>query len=117
MNKLTLNNKKTKALVFFLRDRTPMFSNFLVHTHPLHYVDSYKYLGFLIDSRLRFDGMLNALISTVSYKLYSLSRLRPMLTQKAALAVYKSKILTLDYSTVFQYSARVRLLICEGSIS
>lgn len=51
------------------------------------------------------------LISTITHKLYLLSRLRPMLTQKAALAVYKSKILTyLDYRAVFQYSARAPLL-------
>lgn len=37
--------------------------------------------------------------------------MRPMLTQKAALAVYKSKILAyFDYSAIFHYATRVTLL-------
>lgn len=77
MNKLTL--KKTKSL-------DPPPATFLVHTHALQYVQSYKYLGFLVDSKLKFESMMNTLIATITHKLYLLSRLRPMLTQKVALA-------------------------------
>lgn len=111
MNKLTLNIKKTKALLFFPKPNNYQIPSFVVHAQTLEYVDKYKYLGYLIDSKLLFDKLLTKLITTIVHKLYLLSKMRPMLTQKAALAIYKSKIMTFfDYSAVFHYATRVPLL-------
>lgn len=110
MNKLTVNTKKTKAMLIFPKRLDTLFPRFMVYDHSLDYVESYKYLGYIVDSRLRFEEMLNNLIAIISHKLYLLSRLRPMLTQRAAV-VYKSKILAyFDYSAVLQFSIRAPLL-------
>lgn len=101
MNKLTLNIIKIKALNFFPKSNLQLIPKFMVHGQSLDYVETYKYLGYLIDSKLKFDGLLNKLIAVIVHKLYLFSKMRPMLTQKAALAVYKSKILVyFDYSAI-----------------
>lgn len=107
MNKLTLNTKKTKAMLFFPTAKCSLLPDFLVHECALATVGSYKYLGYYLDSFLRFDKMMQTLINTVTYKLYLLAKLRPMLTRASAAAVYKSKILSyVDYSSVFQLSVK-----------
>lgn len=105
MNKLTLNIKKTKALIFFPPKKGVVIPSFKVHDQDLEFVSSYKYLGFVLDSQLKFDLMLQNLIRIVTHKLYLLAKMRSMLSLNAAIAVYKSKILTyIDYSSIFHFS-------------
>lgn len=73
MNKVTLNIKKTKALIFFPKINHQLIPKFVVHGQPLDYVEVYKYLGYMMDSKLKFDGLLNKLIATFVHKLYLLS--------------------------------------------
>lgn len=62
-------------------------------------------LGYQLDSFLRFEKMMQTPTRTVTHKLYLLAKLRPLLTRNAALAVFKSKILSyIDYSSIFHFS-------------
>lgn len=104
MNKLTLNIKKTKAMFFFQKHTLPSTPDFIVHCQPLERVIVYKYLGYHLDTQLRFELMVTNLIKTITYKIYLLRKLRSMLTLKAALVVYRSKILAyFDYCAIFHY--------------
>lgn len=107
MNKLTLNTKKTKSMNFLLHRKHPEDLNveYIVNHVPLGIVDSYKYLGYILDSNLNFGLLVSKLIHLLNYKIYLLARMRASLTQFAALSVYKSTILSLmDYVILFYSS-------------
>lgn len=110
MNKLTMNIKKTKSLFFFPRSNVPDVPNFVVHEQSLERVYTYKYLGYHLDSCLKFEILMTNLIKIMSYKIYLLRKLRDMLTSRAAFAVYRSKILSyFDYSAIFHFGSRLLL--------
>lgn len=51
--------------------------------------------------------MMQMLIRRVTYKLYLLPKMRPMLKRKASVAVYKSKVLSfMDYSLIFHFGSK-----------
>lgn len=110
MNKLTLNIKKTKLLTFFAKrgnNLTSTHVQIMANGQPLDEVFSYKYLGYQLDNVLNYDILARQLIQKIIYKLYLLSKLRPMLSMKTALLVYKSKIMSyIDYNILFYPSFR-----------
>ena len=68
----------------------------------IEYVNTYKYLGVLLDSNLTFIPFVNSTMKLVAYKVYLLSKLRKFLTSDAALKVYKAKIIPyFDYGDIF----------------
>lgn len=80
----------------------------MVQGQTLEYVAKYKYLGFILDPYLKFDDMMQSLIRTVTHKLYLLAKVRSMLTRRAAVAVYKSLVLSyIDYSSISNYLSGV----------
>lgn len=77
----------------------------------LEYVCTYKYLGVCIDNKLSFKQHVNQIIRNVSHKVYTLSKIRDRLTDKAAADVLKVMILPIiDYGDVFYLSASSQLL-------
>jgi len=64
---------------------------------------TYKYLGTHIDQHLNLSENFDQKFKKASSKLQLLKRLRPLLTQEAAIAVYKSVIISaLKYSCIIQ---------------
>lgn len=107
MNKLTINTKKTKSLTFFHNPNQGSECSFTVDGQRLESVTSYKYLGYVLDKNLNYNLMMTQLVNKMNYKIYLLAKLRPLLTKQAALAVYKSMILSyLDYNLLFYSSAK-----------
>lgn len=65
-------------------------------------VESFKYLGIWIDSRLKFNVHLNACIRNASHKIYLLQRIRNSVDKRTANIIYKSMILSLiEYGNCF----------------
>lgn len=94
-------------MTFFHNPRHGPKCRFRVKDQWLEDVESYKYLGYVLDSHLNYNLMMNQLVRKMNYKIYLLAKLRPMLTTSAALAIYKSSILSyLDYNILFLSSAR-----------
>lgn len=78
----------------------------------LEQVCTYKYLGVLVDDALSFKMHVMNVIKNVSHKVYMLGKIRPKLTETAAIMVYKSMILPLfDIGNVFYIGA------CQQSLS
>ena len=69
-NRLSLNIKKTKSMIFGTRHRVKRVFAPRLHMNnvPLDYVTTYKYLGITTDQTLNFNPNLNQIIKTVSYK-------------------------------------------------
>lgn len=62
---------------------------------PLEQVSVYKYLGVHIDSALNFKMHIKGVIKNVSHKVHMLGKIRPKLSEKAAIMVFKGMILPL----------------------
>ena len=74
--KLTVNIKKTKAMLLGIRYRLIwlIYQSLTLHGQPLDYVTSYKYLGVTLDSTLNFNKHINSVIQSVAHKIYMLSK-------------------------------------------
>ena len=102
-NKLTINTKKTKLMVFGSRSRVKKAKNVSVvmDNDRLRPVPSFKYLGVLLDSTLTYNSHISSLIRTVIHKITLLSKVKKYMTNNVALQIYKSMILPyLDYADV-----------------
>lgn len=65
-------------------------------------VEQFKYLGIILDDRLRFTPQLNSTIRSVNAKLYLLSKRRRSINIYTALTVFKSMVLPyLEYAACF----------------
>ena len=105
MNKLTINTKKTKIMYFCTTNKTKQLTpdnNNYLYGNVLQKVDSYKYLGVILDTNLNFKLHVETLLKTLRYKLYVFSKIRRFLTVQASLCIYKATILPyIDYGDIF----------------
>ena len=102
-NRLTVNTTKTKVMLFGSR-------KFITQNHkpPIHinnillsYVEDYTYLGITLDQNLNFRKHTQNVYKVAAHKVYISSKIRTYLTTKAALTIYKSKILPfIDYGDI-----------------
>ena len=101
-NKITVNLKKTKSVIFSTWHMLKKYSNPKVKLDGviLENVDHYKYLGINLDSTLNFKHM-NNLMKIVSHKLYLLSKIRKFITKAAALRIYNVMVVPyIDYGDI-----------------
>ncbi len=99
-NKLTLNTKKSKFLLFGNRqslDRTQDVK-LTINNIELERVTTFKYLGITLDECLTFDAHIDRVYKQSCGKLGSIGKVRKCLTKKLTLLLYKSLVLPyLDY--------------------
>ena len=113
LNRLTINTKKTRCIVFGSRRFTKLTDLPSLKLGPdmLHYACSYKYLGVVLDKGLNFQLHLKNTYQIASHKVYILSLLRAYLATDASLYLYKCKILLyIDYGDIFYHGAQNHLL-------
>ena len=73
--------------------------SFTIKNLDLAQVDTYKYLGVLIDVNLNFQSQHRKVVSKVNAKLAHFRKIRYLLTKKAAIMIYKCTILPmLEYA-------------------
>ena len=112
-NKLSLNIKKTKSMIFGSKHKIKRLHVPILHMNeiPLDYVTTYKYLGITTDQTLNFNSNIKQIIKTVSYKLSLLSKLKVYISTEAAIQVYKSMIIPyFDYGDVLYHCSSTNLL-------
>ena len=99
-NKLSINCKKTKYCVYGMRSvvkKSKTVDMILsLNNTVLKRVCSYKYPRyFILDDQLDFNKHMTDMISTVSHKLYLLSRVRRYLTNEASILIFKMMVLSI----------------------
>ena len=103
-NKLTVNIKKTKVMVFGTRYRVKKAHKSVkitINNRKLQMVPSFRYLGILLDSTLSYRQHISSVIRTVLHKVTLLSKVKRYLNNDVALQIYKSMILPyIDYADV-----------------
>ena len=76
------------------------------------FVDSYKYLGTILDKSLTFNKHIQQCINSVSHKLFPLSKIISYISESMAKTIYKTLIVPyLDYGDVLFINASRELLI------
>ena len=108
-NKLTINVGKTKSMYFGTTNQTKNLDyniNIKLNNTVLQSVDHYKYLGVILDKNLNFKLHIENLLKTLKYKIYTLAKLRPYLSEQTSLNIYKTTILPyIDYGDIFYQAA------------
>ena len=83
-------------------------NKFILNDQPLDYTNTYNYLGILLDRNMTLIPLLATLNSMISGKIYTLVKIRDLITMKCALTIYKQTILPLfDYSGFIIVSCNV----------
>ena len=112
-NKLSLNIKKTKCMLFGSRvrlknSRCPKLN---INDVNIDFVHQYKYLGVILDPHLTFNKHLNNIIKITAHKINLLAKVRQYLTETASLRIYKTMILPyFDYGDILYDSSSKKLL-------
>ena len=80
-NKMTINVKKTKLMQFGTHNRITHLSELDIRLdgNILGLVQTYKYLGIILDSTLTYKQYLSHIEKTVFHKIFLLRKLRPYL--------------------------------------
>ena len=94
-NKLTMNVKKTKYVLFGLKSQIKEIRvyNLYISNRLLDMVKSYKYLGITLDACLTYNRHLENCINIASHKVFLLSKVRKYMTFEASLRIYETMIL------------------------
>ena len=112
-NKLSLNIKKTKNMLFGSRHKLKRTKcdKLQINDAKLEFVSQYKYLGVILDSNLAFTKHLNNVIRIVSHKINLLAKVRRYLDNRASLLIYKTMILPyFDYGDILFMKSQKHLL-------
>ena len=97
-NCLKLNAQKTKALVLGSRYKTMnlnLENKFVLQGVDLDFTVTYNYLGVLLDKNMTLIPLLTRVRNLVSNKIYTLVKIRNLITTTCALSIYKQTILPL----------------------
>ena len=103
INKLTINTKKTKLMVFGSRSKIKKAKNvkILLNGDKIQKVPTFKYLGLVLDSTLNYNHQTSQIIRTVLHKMTLLAKMKRYLKKDVAVLIYKTMILPyLDYGDV-----------------
>ena len=112
-NKLTMNIKKTKYVIFGLRSQTRKLNNheLFIRDQKIQKVATYKYLGMVLDMNLTFNNHLQQTLNVISHKCLLLPKLRRYIDIHTAIILYKSMILPImEYGDVIYDGAKGRLI-------
>ena len=113
LNKLTLNTKKTKFMVFGSKTRLRLCDDIpiLINGDIIERVTEFKYLGIYLDETLNFDKHIKYVHNKASDKLGAIRKIRECLDQPTALRLYKSLVLPhFDYcDTIFMTATKDNL--------
>ena len=103
INKLTINIRKTKVMVFGTRHFINKSKNIelSIGKELLQSVPTYKYLGINLDQTLNYNYHLKSIVGLISHKLFVFSKIRRYFDEFTALTIYKTMILPyFDYGDV-----------------
>ena len=101
VNKLTVNTKKSKLMVFGTRAKIKKAKNVRLFLNGDKLQKVFKYLGMVLDPTLNVNHHISSVIRTVLHKMTLLSKVKKYLNNDVALQIYKSMLLPyLDYADV-----------------
>ena len=112
-NKLTLNVDKTKFMIFHKRKKVPNLS-IALNNIAITKVDTFNYLGILLDSNLSWKSHTDMLVLKISTLIGVLHRVKKYFPKSILLTIYKSLITPhLNYGLLLWGNRRSRVNILQ----
>ena len=105
-NGMQLSTSKSKCLLFGSKlklGNVDYNSRLNLSNMPLEFVQSYKYLGIMLDSRMDLTELLSEVKKTINGHLFKLRKLRKYISVECATLIYKQTILPLIDYAVFLF--------------
>ena len=97
-NRLFPNTLKTYLMFFNYRNNSPLLPNIYFNSDILSWIDSFKYLGMIIDNKLSFKLHISYINNKISRGVGALNRLRYFCHKNILLKIYHSLV----YSHIIQ---------------
>ena len=113
INKLSLNIKKTKFMVFHYHQKniSKLIPDLSIYGHPIERVNQFNFLGLTIDENLNWHAHIQKISNRISRALGVLSRVKRFLPKHILRLLYNSLILPhLQYSVLAWGSQNNRLV-------
>ncbi|KAK2182508.1 hypothetical protein NP493_352g03041 [Ridgeia piscesae] len=105
-NFLHLNVSKTKEMCIDFRRNRTVISPIVINGEPVEQVDSFKYLGVILDEKLSFTEHVTAVQKKFQQRLHVLRKLRAFYVDPLLLRLYRSIIEPLlTYCSICYYPA------------
>ena len=112
-NKLTLNVDKTKFMIFHKRMKVPNLS-IVLNNIAITKVDTFNYLGILLDSHLSWKSHTDMLVLKISTLIGVLHRVKKYFPKSILITIYKSLITPhLNYGLLLWGNRRSRVNILQ----
>ena len=111
-HKLVLNAKKTKCMFFSLSDITSSSSGiFTLQNEEIELVNSYKYLGIWLDSKLSFQTHVDCLVKSLRSKIGFLFRNKACFSTRSRKTIVQSLVMPVfDYGdTLYMHASQTVL--------
>jgi hypothetical protein len=87
-NNLVLNMTKTNAICFSLKGNKNILANQLLENNALHVINSYKFLGVVMDEKLRWSPHVDLLCGRLGSAIYAIKKIKDLCGVKTARNVY-----------------------------
>ena len=108
-NKLTLNIKKTKTMSF--RQKKASEDGFSLYAEKIENVNSFKYLGIILDHRLSFSEHSNIIQKKLNQFIAMFYRLRKFLKVSHMIRVYKTYVQPIIQYGVIAYGSTTKSIL------
>ena len=92
-NKLLLNTDKTKEVVFDFRTKPTELKPVVINGCEIEQVDSYKYLGVIIDNKLTWVEQAKSVSSKINKRMFFLRKLNSFHVDKTILELFYSSVI------------------------
>ena len=100
-NKLSLNCNKSKAMVFHVPQKHVTYPNISIENVPIEYVNTFNFLGILIDKDLNWKSHTEYVASKISKVIGILNKLKHFLPKKILFSIYNALIVPhLNYGNI-----------------
>ena len=95
LNKLSLNVKKTKMMVFHYRQRfiKNIIPKLMINNIPIEHVKKFNFLGIVLDECMTWDAHINKISSKIAFTIYTMKRIKKFIPSSILLTIYNSLIL------------------------
>lgn len=93
-NKLSINAEKTKYIIYKVRNKADIDLNLLVNEKAIERVTAYKYLGVVIDEKLKWEEHIDSIIKKIVPLLGIIKRSGITLTKQTADNLYHAHIIS-----------------------
>ena len=98
VNKLSLNTKKTKAMIFHMPQKQVTTPKLEIDGTSIEFVNSFNYLGITVDKHLSWQDHINSIANKISKYIGIINKLKKYVSPKTLLLMYNYFILnSLNY--------------------